>query len=418
MKTRLVSVLAAWIVATAPAAVALAAAGDGIRLGPTLLLPVLSVDALYDSNIHLVSEDPDGGWVTTLAPSLNVVLPIRRFFLTAEGGLEFKQYSGIDQDDYTDWFVGGAVGADFPGGLSFKVDDRQTNRFLVGSQEFGVDLAATSPTSAQDYLINGEDYQVNTLNAMAAYAIRDALKVEISGTRSDLRYSVSDRRQRVETTVRGDLFWRFRPKTSAFVEGSYADYAYDTNLDQDNNALQVALGLIWDVTEKSSGTLKGGYQWKRYADADPTRGIEDGSYYTVSVGVKHAFTPRTVFNLDLLRASQESDYPRNPYFLRNTVDVSLMQRLTPKFYGRVSARYGVEDYPNEVSFVNPFDPTGTPAETGVREDTGYAWSASLGYDLTRWLSFKVEYGSVRRNSSFDTFDYDVNRLSLGAKAAF
>jgi hypothetical protein len=421
MKTRSASLLAACLallVTAATAVTARAAAGEGVRLGPTVLLPVLSVEETYDSNIHLTSVRPEECWTTTVSPSLNLLLPIRRFYLNAEGGLAYNYYSGIEQEDTTDWYYGGAVGADFPGGLSFKVDDRQEQKFLIGTQEYGVELAPGEPGSGLLYILNGEDYLVNTLNARAAYAVRDTLKFELSGTRSAQDYSVSNDRDRVEGTVRGDVFWKFRPRTSAFVEGSYHDYAYDTNVAQDNNATQVALGVTWDVTAKSTGIVRGGYEWKRYEENSVVNGTEDGEYYTVQVGVKHSFTPRTVFNMDISRGSQESDFPRNPYFIRNTIDVSLMQRLSPKFYGRVSGRYGLEEYPNFASFDNPFAPLGAPPQTGVREDTGYAWSVALGYDLTQWLSFKAEYGMGQRNSNFDTFDYDVTRFTVGAKAAF
>ncbi len=409
MNRRCVGFLAGCVILFAPAVRAVAA-GEGLQLGPTLVYPVLSINGTYDDNIHLVSQNPDSGWVMTLSPSLRIVMPVRRFYLNVEGGLDIQNFYGIDQGNYSDWFVGAAVGADLPGGLSFKIDDRQSSRFLLGSQEYGVGLD-------QYALTNGENYTLNTLNATVAYTIRNALKVEISGIRSAQSYSVSKRRQRVETTVQADLYWKFRPTISGFVEGSYTDYGYDTNTTQDNSATQAALGLTWNVTAKSTGTVKAGFQWKRYNDQSQSLGTENASYSTVSAGLKHNFTRRTMLTVELSRASQESDFPENPYFLKNMVDASLMHRLTPKLYGRAGIRYGVDDYPRAATFDNPYDPA-SEQESGVRKDTTLAWSASLGFDMTRWLSLELEYGNGHRDSNFDTFDYDVNRVSLSAKAAF
>lgn len=386
------------------------AAGDGIRIGPGLVYPSLAVTATHDSNIHLVSQAPEGGRMTTVSPALRLVLPVRRLYLAVDGGLDFRSFSGIDQDNYTDWFFGGAVGANFPGGLSFKVEDRQSGRFLLGSQEYGVDLGQFS-------IISGEDYTENDLDATVAYVIRDSLRVALTGSRTDIGYSVSKRRARVETSVQADLFWKFRPAISAVLGAGYEDYGYDTNTAQDNSATQAALGVTWDVTAKSTGTLKAGVQWKRYDAQNQALGTEDASYYTVSAAVRHFFTRRTALHLHLSRSSQESDFPANPYFIRTAADASLVQRLTARLHGRLTARYGLDDYPNGASFDNSLDPV-AEVETGVRRDTTLAAEAAVGYDVNRWLSLKLEYDFGTRNSNFDTFDYDVSRVSLSVKAAF
>lgn len=408
MNKNCIGLLAGCLLLLAPAAGALAV--DGIQLGPTILYPVLSVSGTYDDNIHLVSKDRESGWIASVAPSVRVVMPVRSFYLNLEGGLDFVTYLEIDQDNHTDGFVGGAVGAEFPGGLSFKLSDRQEYRYLVGSQEYGVVLDENAQTT-------GEDYALNTLDAKVGYAIRDAVRLEFSGVRTVANYSISKRRERTESTVQGDLFWKFRPTLSGILEGSYTMYEYETNTAQDNNAAQAAVGLSWDLTAKSTGVAKVGYQWKRYDDPDSAYGTEDASYLTTSVGLKHYFTPRTLLNVDVSRASQESDFPENPYFVRNTVDLMVMQRITAKVFGRVGLRYGIEDYPNSASFDNPFT-TEADFQSGVRKDTSIAWSAAVGFNMTRWLTLEAEYGGGHRESNFDTFDYDVNRVSLSAKAAF
>ena len=252
---------------------------------------------------------------------------------------------------------------------------------------------------------------------MVTYAIRNALRLELSGIRSELYYSVSDRRRRVESTVQADVYWKFRPTISGLLEGSYEDFGYDSNTAQNNTATQAALGLLWDVTAKSTGSAKLGYQWKSYGNQDPTIGTENSGYYTVALGLKHFFTPRTVLGIDISHASQESDFPDNPYFLRTAVDANLSMRLTSKTYARARAGYSYDEYPNEASFVNPFDKN-AKVETDVRKETTFSCGVTLGFDVTRWLSLELEYGYGNRDSSFDTFDYEVNQVSLSAKAAF
>ena len=400
MNRRLIGFLAACLL-LAPATGAVAS--EGIQLGPTLLFPVLSVTGTYDDNIGLSSDDnnPESGWVTSIAPSLRVVMPVRHLYLNAEGGLDFLSYQNADQDNSTNWFVGAAVGADFPGGLSFKIADKHVQQYLISSQEYGP----------------GEDSTVNTLSAMVAYAIRSALRLELSGLRVAPTFDESVSRSRVETTVQADLYWKFRPAISGLVEGSYELYEYDSNTAQNSSATQVALGLTWDVTARSTGFAKAGFQWKRYDDENLSDGIENGSYYILSAGGRYSFTQRTVLAIELSRESRESDFQDNPYSLRTAAGASLSQRLTPKIYGRASVRYGRDEYPNATNYDNPYD-TASGLESGERTDTTLAGSVSLGFDVTRWLSLELTCGGERRDSSFDTFDYEATRVTLNAKAAF
>lgn len=378
-----------------------AAAGGGIQLGPALLFPSLDLTATYDSNIGLTSDNTESDWLTTISPTLRLVLPVRRFFVSVEGGLEFRSYSDNDGENSTNWSAGAAAGAQFPGGLSFKIADTHAQRYLVGSQEYGP----------------GEDSSLNTLQATVAYAIRDALRLELSGLRNVYAYDSSAERERAESTLQADLYWKFRPGISALVEASVADYAYDSNRAQDGGATQVALGLTWDVTAKSTGFAKAGYQWKGYDEENLPLGIENASYFTLAAGVRHFFTRRTLAQLELARGSHESDFPENPYYLRTSLGASISQRFTPKLYGRANLRYARDEYPAETTYENPFDPA-VGAQTGERADSVLTDGVAVGFDVTRWLALELAYAGERRTSNFDTFEYNDTRVSLSAKAAF
>ena len=380
-----------------------AVAAEGIQLGPTLLFPALSATGTYDDNFYLTSNNPESGWETKISPSLRLALPVQRYYLNAEGGLNFLNYFDLEKEaDRTDWFAGAAVGADFPGGLSFRVADTFKQEYLTATQEFGP----------------GEWSTHNALTATLGYAIRDALRLEFFGSRTADTYDLSLAREYVETLVRAGLYWKFRPTISALVEGSYGAFAYDSKTVQDSTETEVALGLTWDVTAKSTGFAKAGYQWKHYDVQDLSLGTVDGSYYTLSGGLRHSFTPRTVLQADISHASQESDFPNNPYYLETKVAANLSQRLTSKLYCRIGASYVSEEYPNATSYDNPYDTSGRGVETGKRTDTTLTADVSLGFDVTRRLSLELAYNGEWRDSTFDTFDYDRNRVSLSAKAAF
>lgn len=398
LKRHTIGLLAASLLLAPAAALA---AGDGIQAGPALFYPTLSVTETHDNNIGLASGDTESDWLTSIAPALRVVLPVRRFFLEAEGGLDFIHYRDNDGEDSTNWFVGASGGADFPGGLSFKVGDSHAARYLPGSQEYGP----------------GEDTSLNTLHATVSYALRNALRLEATWNRAAYTYDLSTARERVENSLQADAYWKLRPRLSAIVEAAFADYAYDSNEEQDGGATQIALGMSWEVTAKSTGFAKAGYQWKRYDDENPAAGIEDDGYFTLSAGLRHAFTSRTMAQVDLSRASQESDFPDNPYYLRTALDVSVSQRFTAKLYGRAGVRFANDAYPNETSYDNPYDDSDA-VETDERSDSTVEGRLAVGFDVNRWLALELAYAGLKRSSNFDTFDHDATRVSLSAKAAF
>jgi hypothetical protein len=256
------------------------------------------------------------------------------------------------------------------------------------------------------------------LTATLGYAIRNALKLEVFGSRTGYTYDSSLDREYDVTLVRGSLYWKFRPEISALLDGSYETYGYDSNTAQDNSATQVSLGLAWDVTAKSTGFAKAGYQWKSYEEFDASLGTEDDEYYTFSAGLRHAFTSRTALQADISHASQESDFPENPYYLQTKVAADLSQRFTTKLYGRIGGSYLYDEYPNETSYLNPYDTGGRGVETGTRNDTLLTANVSLGFDVTRWLNLELAYEGEWRDSTFDTFGYEQNQITLSAKAAF
>ena len=51
---------------------------------------MLSVTGTYDDNFYLTSDNPESGWETTISPSLRLMLPVQRFYLNAEGGLDYS----------------------------------------------------------------------------------------------------------------------------------------------------------------------------------------------------------------------------------------------------------------------------------------------------------------------------------------
>lgn len=387
------------LIGAAPAAAA--TEPGGIPFGPVLVFPTLLVSLTHDDNVYLASDGEQEDWFTTVAPALRLEIPVQRLRLVAEGGLEARTYAELEGEDATDWFVGAGAGAEFPGGLDFLLGARHEEEYLTTSQEFGA----------------GETETIDTLSATVGYRVRDALRLQAGARRLEYDFERSRERDRVETILQGDAFWRFRPRTSAFIEVAVTRFDYDPREPLDNEETTIALGLTWEATSRSTAVLKGGYEWKRYDVGDAAIGAEDGDYFVLAASGRHEFTRRTTVELGASRGTYESDFAGNPYYLETAFSAALRQQFTTKIHGRVSARYAVDEYPNRVSYDNPYD-SGDAPETGERTDRALEAELAAGFDVTRWLTLEAGATWERRTSSFATFAYDDTRLWVSARAAF
>lgn len=370
-----------------------AAATDGVKLGPVQAFPALTITETYEDNIFLASDDSATDWITTVRPSLRLALPLQRFLLQAQGEVGAVLFADHDDENATNWGAGGTFGAEFPGGLSFEVGDAFRRQYLTATQEFG----------------EGEESSHNVARAKVGFAIRNAFRLEVAFFNNIFRYDRSKDRERDENDLQVDFFWRFLPKTSALVELAYDDYAYKSNTAQDNTALKTALGLTWDITSRSIGIVKAGYEWKSFQDENDALGYENGGYYVLTANMRHFFDKRTTGELEIGRASRESDFSDNPYYLRTSVGANVGRRFTHKLYGRLGLRLHRDAYPHETAYLS---------ETGDRTDNVVHGDAALGFDILRWLNLELSYAGERRSSTFDVFEYTDNKASLAVKATF
>lgn len=377
------------------------AAADGLRFGPLTAFPSLVASERRDDNIYLASGEGTEDWITTVTPALRLTLPMQRFLLQADAALDIVRYADASAEDSTSWSAGAALRADFPGGLYGEVGGNYRETYLTTSQEFGP----------------GEDSSLGTLRAVVGYRIGQGSRVELGWSGDDYLFDLSADRERSERMVRGAFFWQFRPRWSALFELARTDIAYDSNEPQDSSETQATAGVTWEITERSTGLVKAGYEWKRFDQERPDLGYEDASYVTVSGALRHAITDRTAAAVELRRGSHESDFPQNPYYVRTGFSAGLSHRFTWRLFGRAGVRYDRDAYPNEVAYTNPYDPA-RPTDSGRRSDTLTGLTAALGFDLARWLTLELEYGRDRRTSNFETFAYTANAVTLRARAAF
>ena len=82
------------------------------------------------------------------------------------------------------------------------------------------------------------------------------VRFDLSNFVVNFRHADMGYRDRTDLTWSGYGYWKFKPKTSAFVEYDFLNVRYDTSDMNDSREHNFYAGLKWDMTAKSKGRIK------------------------------------------------------------------------------------------------------------------------------------------------------------------
>lgn len=197
------------------------------------------------------------------------------------------------------------------------------------------------------------------------------------------------------TSVSGRFYWRVMPNTYATAELRRYDNDYriasSTNDNIDTRAL---VGLTWDVTRITSGTIKVGQQRKNYNAREDV----DTATYEAQL----SWAPRTysLFTVNARRA--EDDATNVGSSIANTqYSLDWAHKWTESFSSNLVFGSGNADYRNS---------------QGRVDDTA---SATLGlkYELTSNLGLSVDLTRTERDSNTPGFDFKRNTVFAAVQVA-
>ena len=149
-------------------------------------------------------------------------------------------------------------------------------------------IERTDPRGSTDRAISAEPdkWHAPMARALYGYGTPGAQgRFEVEGSYQQKRYD-NNRSYTTDSdanlgTVAGRFFYRIMPRTSAVMEvrQSNADYISDTSTN-DNTDRRYLVGLTWDATAKTTGTVKVGQLQKNFSNSarvGGTNGIWEGA---------------------------------------------------------------------------------------------------------------------------------------------
>lgn len=359
----------------------------GLHIGPFRVLPTAGLSFGYESNVALQDRNAKSANFSRFSPGVRLETGGERNLLSFTYTGEYQRYSGSSQDNYrdsrfgVDWFYNPVLRHAFALDASVRYSHDQR-----GSAAREGDLALLN--------LDADRYRTTELGGKYRFGTelsRGQLELEAStGSRTYLNNRIYTRFRDYDTDKIGAGFnFRLAPHTSAVLKIDQTRYNYDfdfldANGSLDNRERHYYVGVRWDATARTTGTVLFGRVRKSFDD--PTR--EDFSGSSWKVGVQ--WRPRTYSTIDFT-ANRETDETNGvgDFILRRDYTAGWSHEWNDRFRTTLDGGFGTERH----------EPT-------PRVDDLRFWGVSAAYELQSHLRVGAGYHSYNRDSNVDNLNYD------------
>ena len=366
-----------------------AQAMGNIHFGKLAIHPYLSLQEIFSDNIYYTATDQKRDRIAQITPGAQLQFPFGVHRLEADYHAVLRRHDTYRGENTDDHHARGRLdllfGSRFALNLGGKFDKDHEGR----------------ASSATGFI---ETFRRNEASASAIYHLAGRSKVQIDYQQTSYNFMVSDFRDRDEDLVAGYVYYRFLPKTSAFVEVDRRNVDYiETTSTLDSTMLYMLFGVTWEATAKSKGTIKAGRVSKDFEDA-ALKDIDEGVLF---VDIDHKFTEYTSILLSAKRDVNEASLQGTSYYITTGFSGEFKHRFWAKFAGLARLSYGRDDFSNAV-----------PPYTMTRKDNAMMEGIGIQYSPQDWLEVGANYNYRSRDSNIDVNDYREHQATVSINMVF
>ena len=362
-------------------------------VGPLNVFPGIDLAQGYDDNLFWTNNNTKSSAFTVVSPYVRAEAKSGPNKFDATLRLANGHFWDSSHDNFTDYSLLGNGDLVFDGRTGLKL----RAEFRHGHDPRGsTDRAATSTP---------DEYNNYGLDGIFRYGAPGAQgRIEIDAGAYARRYTnhhdTTDVSNRNTWQGGGTFFWRVMPRTEVLIQAQHRNINYTDDSSpgptQSSAENRYYLGLKWEPTAKTTGTVKVGYMTKNFDSS----AIKDYSGTSWEVGVRWSPLTYSVFDLATSRVTNESTGVGNA-ILSNNYSLTWSHAWSSRLRTQALAGYRHDDFLD--SSPNRVDKTAT-------------FGAKVSYDFRRWLLLGAEYTHTDRNSTLNFDDYKRNLflLTVGA----
>lgn len=372
-----------------------------MHVGPFYFTPALLLkEAGVDNNVFNQAGDPKSDFTMTVTPQADIAVTFaRRGLLKTTVGSDLVYYAKYD----TERSVNPAVrvrGEAYAHRLTLFAEDAYLN--TRQRPNFEIDLRSR-------HLEN---------DAMAGMELRLTPKfsVELAGKRAITKYeadaffagtSLRETLNRTTTGMVGVVRHKITALTTLAVRFDRLEDVFGYSPQRDSRSYRITPGVVFKPRALVSGNA-----WVGYRKFTPAHGdiLPQFSGLVADLGLSYTLLGATTFGVSYHRDLTYAYEVANPFFVDNSVGLSIRRALGGRLDTIVSADRHVYDYRQLLTL---------PATAQERADTTWVYGANLGYRLRR--DTRVGFGGtyyLRESNAVRLVEYDGLRFGATVNYGF
>ncbi len=367
-----------------------------IQLGHFHITPTIESRLGYIDNLLRNSEEDKGSWAMSTSPRVEAALYNGPHTYTLAYSLDDYRFFDSSKDDYTDQQVNLDIHQEFNARNALDL----SGEFFTGSERRGTGLSEGNVATLIDKPV---DYDETSYGGNYTYGSQSSRgRLEFGAEARSLEYQnfrdVTRYRDRDQDELRTTFFWNIAPRTDALAGVGYTDNHYSTDNPNDpfgtldSEQFSYFVGLTWEATGKTSGSVRAGMFDRQY-DSDARRS-QDGFLWDVDV----TWVPRSYsrFNFRTRRDFRETNRFGDAIDSR-TYAVTWDYDWSSRSRTRLEVELVNDDYVD-----------------ARNEDDAYTVEFEYIYAFRRWLDFGAGYRYEKRDSNIDSLEYELNAYYVEA----
>jgi hypothetical protein len=227
------------------------------------------------------------------------------------------------------------------------------------------------------------------------------LSLNLQNTKQRYTNNLQDYRDLNRNKATGTFFYRIAQKTRLLFQVSLRDYDYINKSKYQNQSSQETFylaGVEWDITAKTSGTFKLGYQGKDF-DENLYQNIDALSYL-----LDMTWKPNTYSKVKIAasRKTQESSQILTGAFITNDFAINAEHKITART--KLKAAYSFAN--NDIISLRD------------RTDKNHNITFGIDHSLLTWLSISLDYNFIQRKSDNAIYEHKANVIALSLTTTF
>lgn len=362
-----------------------------LHAGPVRVHPTLSSKAAYDSNILLEPKDAREDVVFNVRPGAIVELPIQQHQLAAGYQADFEMFSKdrhSRQKDQNQNF--------------FALADLNFPNWYINVLEKFAETSSRAGTTFTDRIPRYDQ----SIHPKIGYQWKRAT------FEGGFRHFMRDFRRHAENKFdfqvkeyTGVFYYDLFARLKTLLEYQLGQIDYHADHTRSGLYHQVRVGLIGELTPNWTMQVRVGPQFRNYRyDSE-----HDFNSIVWDFLTEYKIKSNLKLHAGVSREPVEATFQAVNFYTQYLARVGYDYEIRPRWTLFTDLKYYRHNYSEQAVVLD---------RAGYRRDNLMGLETGLRYAMRDWLTWKLEYDYLRRDSNFSTLDYTDHQVSLSSNIAY